>query len=118
MSSRRSTSLLSAAALVALALALAGCGGLSIFSSSTPKPPLPTFTPSAAIATAWTVSLGSKLETPLQAVVADGKVFAAHADGNIFVLDEKTGAVIARFTIPSGSGRIRRRQQQSGSLRV
>jgi outer membrane protein assembly factor BamB len=107
MMARRSTTLFASAAWASLAaLALSGCGGLSIFSSSTPKPPLPTFTPSATISTGWTMSLGGKLETPLQAVVVDGKVFAAHADGTIFVLDEKSGAVSSRFAIPAGSGRI------------
>jgi outer membrane protein assembly factor BamB len=90
----------------ALTLALTGCSSFSWLTGSTPKPPLPAVTGSATVVTAWTTSVGGKLDAPLQAVASDGKVFAAHADGNILIIDEKTGAVTSRFAIPAGSGRI------------
>jgi outer membrane protein assembly factor BamB len=86
---------------------LAGCSSMpSWLGGSTPKPPLPAVASSVPVNTAWSASLGGKLETPLQAAAANGKVFAAHADGSILVLDEKTGAIASRFSIPAGAGRI------------
>lgn len=93
-------------AAVAAAIALSGCGMTSWFSSATPKPALPAVGGGASIVTAWTVQLGGKLDVPLQATAVDGKVYAAHADGSLFAIDEKTGAVLSRFSLPAGSGRI------------
>jgi outer membrane protein assembly factor BamB len=96
---------LSALALVA-SITLSGCSALSWFSSTPAKPPLPPIAGGSSVVTAWTVPLGGKLDVALQATAVDGKVFAAHADGSIFAIDEKTGAVLNRFSLPAGSGRI------------
>jgi outer membrane protein assembly factor BamB len=97
---------LRALTLVATSLALGGCGSLSWFSNATPKPALPAVSGGGSLVTAWTVALGGKLDVPLQATAVDGKVYAAHADGSIFAIDEKTGAIQSRFALPAGSGRI------------
>jgi outer membrane protein assembly factor BamB len=93
--------------LAALAtLALSGCSALSFFSSTPAKPKLPAVSGGAAVDTAWTVSLGGKHNVAISPVVADGKVFAAHPEGTVVVVDEKTGAPSGRITLPAGAGRI------------
>jgi outer membrane protein assembly factor BamB len=99
----RHTTLLSA---LLASLTLSGCSALSWFSSTPAKPPLPAVSGGASVVTGWTVSLGGKMDVPLQATAVGGKVFAAHADGSMFAIDEKNGAIINRFALPAGSGRI------------
>ncbi len=89
-----------------LTLGLSGCGGLSIFSSKVDKPPLPAASNTVVISPTWSVTLGGSHNVPLLPALADDKVFAAHPDGTIVVVDEKTGAQVARFALPSGSGRV------------
>ncbi|TAG47310.1 MAG: outer membrane protein assembly factor BamB [Betaproteobacteria bacterium] len=88
------------------ALGLTGCGTTSWFSNSTPKPALPAVSGGATLLTAWSSSLGGKLESSLQATSENGRVFAAHSDGSVLVIDEKTGAITNRFSLPAGAGRI------------
>jgi outer membrane protein assembly factor BamB len=100
---RRSATLL----LIALISgALSGCSYLSFFSSTPAKPKLPAVSGGGVVDTAWTVSLGGKHNVSIAPVVADGKVFAAHPDGAVIVVDEKNGAQSARFALPSGAGKI------------
>jgi outer membrane protein assembly factor BamB len=86
--------------------ALNGCSYIPWFGSSAAKPPLPKADGATAVSPAWTVSIGGSHTSALIPAVADGKVYAAHADGTIVVVDEKTGAQNARFAIPTGSGRV------------
>jgi outer membrane protein assembly factor BamB len=97
------------AAILLIALvsgALSGCGALSFLSSTPAKPKLPAVSGGAVVETSWTVSLGGKHNVSITPVVAEGKVFAAHPDGAVVVVDEKTGAQSARFTLPAGAGKI------------
>ncbi len=98
--------LVSLGAALGATMGLTGCSTFSWFSSSTPKPALPAVAGGATLVTAWTASLGGKLEAPLQAAVENGRVFAAHSDGSVLVIDEKTGAIASRFSLPAGAGRI------------
>jgi outer membrane protein assembly factor BamB len=97
------------AALTAIALSiggLSGCSYLPFLSGKTAKPPLPAASNAVAVSAAWSLSLGASHNVPLVAAVADGKVFAAHPDGTIAIVDEKTGAQNTRFALPTGSGRV------------
>ena len=93
---------LTVAALVAVTVS--GCGSFSPFSSDKKVLPLPAVTGSASVVTAWQSALGGKQLSNLIPAVVNGRVYAAHPDGAVVVLDEKTGALVARFQIPSGKG--------------
>ena len=95
------------ASFVAVALSLSACSSFSWFSSSDKKIlPLPAVTGSATVLAQWQSALGGKQTSSLIPAVANGKVFAAHPSGAILVLDEKSGAVIGRFQIPTGKGSV------------
>jgi outer membrane protein assembly factor BamB len=98
-----------AAAFAAIALcigAISGCSYIPFLGSSTEKPKLPQASGNLAMTPNWSVSLGGSHAASVTPAVADGKVYASHADGTILVVDEKTGAQNARISLPAGSGRI------------
>ena len=97
-----------AIAVIALAsLALGGCSYLpAAFGGSVAKPKLPEAPGAVAVTPSWTVSLGGSQLAALLPAVADGKVYAAHQDGSIIVVDEKSGAQNARWSLPQGAGRV------------
>jgi outer membrane protein assembly factor BamB len=91
---------------MASCVALAGCSSFSLFGGDKKVSPLPAVSGSASSVTAWQAALGGKQVSSLMPAVANGRVYAAHPDGAVLVLDEKTGAVVARFQIPSGKGLV------------
>ncbi|MGL4232349.1 MAG: outer membrane protein assembly factor BamB [Casimicrobium sp.] len=97
------------AAFSAIALftgAISGCSYIPWLGSSNAKPQLPKADGASAVTPAWTVSVGGSHTSALVPAVADGRVYVAHPDGTILVVDEKTGAQNARFSLPAGSGKI------------
>ncbi len=95
------------ATVVAFSLSLSACSSFSWFTSSDKKIlPLPAVTGSASITALWQSALGGKQTSSLIPAVANGKVFAAHPNGAIVVLDEKSGATTGRFQIPAGKGAL------------
>lgn len=92
------------AGLATLALALTACSSISWFGSEKKVLPLPTLSGSATVSTTWQSPLGNKLTGSLVPAVANGRVYAAHPSGAIIIADEKTGAVVSRFQLPSGKG--------------
>jgi outer membrane protein assembly factor BamB len=103
----RKTSRITAFSAIALFIgALSGCSYIPLIGSSNDKPKLPVASSNLAVTPNWTVSLGSSHAASITPAVADGKVYAAHADGTIIVVDEKSGTQNSRFALPAGSGRI------------
>jgi outer membrane protein assembly factor BamB len=100
---RRSAAYSSIALLI---VALSGCSYIPFLGSSDAKPPLPKASGTLAVTPNWSLPLGGKHIASLSPAVADGKVYAAHPDGTIIVVDEKSGAQNARFALPAGSGKI------------
>ena len=99
--------LLQRASLLTVAMTLAGCSSMSWFSSSDKKIlPLPAVTGSASVTTGWQNALGGKQTSSLIPAVANGRVYAAHPSGTVIVADEKSGAVVGRFQVPSGKGTV------------
>lgn len=99
--------LLQRASLLTVAMTLASCSSMSWFSSSDKKIlPLPAVTGSASVATGWQNALGGKQTSSLIPAVANGRVYAAHPSGTVIVADEKSGAVVGRFQVPSGKGTV------------
>ncbi len=88
------------------ALILAGCSSFSWFSSDKKPLPLPAVTGSAGVITGWQSALGGKQTSSLIPAVANGRVYAAHPSGTVVVSDEKTGASVARFQVPTGKGLV------------
>ncbi len=87
--------------------ALSGCSYFSWLGGSSSKTtPLPKADGAAAIAPAWTLAVGGSQASALVPMVDGGKVYAAHPDGTIVVADEKTGAQLARFSLPQGAGKL------------
>jgi outer membrane protein assembly factor BamB len=93
------------AAAVASTVVLSGCAS-SLFGGEKKVSPLPAVSGSATTVTAWQSALGGKQTSSLMPAVANGRVYAAHPDGAVLVLDEKTGGVVSRFQIPTGKGMI------------
>lgn len=96
-------------ALSAIALfvaALSGCSYIPFFGSSNEKPKLPSVSGTNAVNTVWSVGLGGAHNAAVIPAIDAGRVVAAHADGTIVVADAATGATNARFSLPTGSGRI------------
>ena len=99
--------LLQRASLLTVAMTLASCSSMSWFSSSDKKIlPLPAVTGSASVTTGWQNALGGKQTSSLIPAVANGRVYAAHPSGTVIVADEKSGAVVGRFQVPSGKGTV------------
>ena len=99
--------LLQRASLLTVAMTLAGCSSMSWFSSSDKKILLlPAVTGSASVTTGWQNALGGKQTSSLIPAVANGRVYAAHPSGTVIVADEKSGAVVGRFQVPSGKGTV------------
>ncbi len=96
------------AGLLAMAMTVTGCSSLpSWFGGSDKKVlPLPAVTGSASVITGWQNALGGKQTSSLIPAVANGRVYAAHPSGAVIVADEKSGAVVARFQVPSGKGTV------------
>ncbi len=92
------------AAIAFFAWASSGCSYIPIFGSSNAKPALPRTSANLAVTPHWSVALGGSHRAAITPAVADGKVYAAHADGTITIVDEKTGAQTARFSM--GPGKI------------
>ena len=93
---------------MAMAMTLAGCSSLpSWFGGSDKKVlPLPAVTGSASVITGWQNALGGKQTSSLIPARANGRVYAAHPSGAVIVVDEKSGAVVARFQVASGKGTV------------
>jgi outer membrane protein assembly factor BamB len=85
-------------------LALSGCSSFSIFGSEKKILPLPAVTGSASVVTAWQAALGAAQASSLMPAVANGRVYAVHPSGAVVVFDEKTGAAVSRFQVPTGKG--------------
>ena len=99
----------SGALLAALAsLALAGCSSMPSWLGGSEKKvlPLPAITGSAGVVTSWQTPLGGKQTSSLIPAVDNGRVYAAHPDGSVVVVDEATGAVVARYQVPGGKGAV------------
>lgn len=94
--------------LATVATTLAGCGSMpSWFGGSDKKIlPLPAVTGSASVTTGWQNALGGKQTSSLIPAVANGRVYAAHPTGTVIVADEKSGAVVGRFQVPTGKGTV------------
>ena len=89
-----------------VALAVSGCSSFSFFGSDKKVLPLPAVTGNAGVVTGWQSALGGKQTSSLIPAVANGRVYAAHPSGAVLVHDEKTGAVVGRFQVPIGKGRV------------
>ena len=91
---------------LALAVTLAGCGSMPSWLGGGDKKilPLPAVTGSAVVTTSWQNAVGGSQTSSLIPAVANGRVYAAHSSGGVLVADEKTGAVVGRFQVPSGKG--------------
>ena len=101
-------SLLTVAMLAMVAMTLAGCSSMPSWLGGSDKKilPLPAVTGSASVATGWQQTLGGKQTSSLIPAVANGRVYAAHPSGVVIVADEKSGAVVGRFQVPSGKGTV------------
>lgn len=91
-----------AATALATTLALSGCAWLtSWFSSkgSVQPSPLPEFTPTLNVTSAWSVSLGNGRDAFLRPAVLNDAVFAAAANGVVQRIDPASGAVRWRTDI-------------------
>lgn len=88
------------AALAGLVLLLiTGCSSLNPFSRKAPRnepAPLAKFSPSLATRTVWTANLGKSGDVVLAPVFAEGRIFAASAEGDIAALEASTGKFIWR----------------------
>jgi outer membrane protein assembly factor BamB len=87
-------------------LALSGCSSFSIFGSEKKILPLPAVTGSASVVTPWQAALGAAQASSLMPAVANGRVYAVHPGGAVVVFDEKTGAAVSRFQVPTGKGLV------------
>ena len=106
-------------ALAGLALSLSACSSFSWFSSGDKKIlPLPAITGNASVSAGWQSALGGKQTSSLIPAVANGKVYAAHPDGAVVVVDEKSGTSVGRFQIPGGKGYVSGGVAASGDLIV
>jgi outer membrane protein assembly factor BamB len=87
---------------VALALALAGCGGmkdrlvdyLSDDDTALPPSPLVEFQPTIAVEELWSIGIGGgtdKRFLKLAPVVEDGRIFAAERGGHVYAIAPDTG---------------------------
>ena len=84
---------------------LAGCSSLNPFSSkSTRNEPaaLVSFKPSMKLSTVWSSSVGKSGTYVFSPALADGKVFAASADGDIMAIDVKSGKTLWRINAGMG----------------
>lgn len=71
-------------AVMALAIAVAGCSSLNPFASSKPKPAaLTTFTSTAQLSTLWTADIGKSGNYVFQPAVVDNSVYAAANNGDV-----------------------------------
>ena len=96
------------ASLLAVAMTLAGCGSMPSWLGGGDKKilPLPAVTGSSSVVTRWQNALGGKQTSSLIPAVANGRVYAAHPSGTVIVADEKSGAIVGRFQVPSGKGMV------------
>jgi outer membrane protein assembly factor BamB len=92
----------------ALALTLAGCGGMSLnpldwFMRSSPPPPAPLVEIANPIPTRtlWQASIGKAGLGAFTPAVAGGHVYAAAEDGTLVKLDAASGKELWRIRIPS-----------------
>ena len=90
-------------AALALALGLAGCStydplvALGIRSENPNKPtPLAPITEKVAMRLAWSTNVGKAGGFPLRPQAEGGRVYAASSEGQVLVLEEDTGKVLAR----------------------
>ena len=99
---------LTVAMVAMVAMTLAGCSSMPSWLGGSDKKilPLPAVTGSASVATGWQQTLGGKQTSSLIPAVANGRVYAAHPSGVVIVADEKSGAVVGRFQVPSGKGTV------------
>ena len=99
---------LTVAMVAMVAVTLAGCSSMPSWLGGSDKKilPLPAVTGSASVATGWQQTLGGKQTSSLIPAVANGRVYAAHPSGVVIVADEKSGAVVGRFQVPSGKGTV------------
>ena len=99
---------LTVATVAMVAMTLAGCSSMPSWLGGSDKKilPLPAVTGSASVATGWQQTLGGKQTSSLIPAVANGRVYAAHPSGVVIVADEKSGAVVGRFQVPSGKGTV------------
>ncbi len=84
---------------------LAGCSSLNPFASKKPRnepAPLVSFKPSMNVRTQWTASIGKAGEYVLSPAVADGKVYAASADGELASFDASSGKQLWRTRAGTG----------------
>ena len=89
-----------------VALTVAGCSSMSWFGSDKKILPLPAVTGSAGVITSWQNALGGKQTSSLIPAVANGRVYAAHPSGAVIVADEKSGASVGRFQVPTSKGMV------------
>ena len=96
------------ASLLAVVVTLAGCSSMPSWLGGNDKKvlPLPAVTGRAGVVTGWQSTLGGKQTSSLIPAVANGHVYAAHPNGAVLVHDEKTGAVVGRFQVPTGKGMV------------
>jgi outer membrane protein assembly factor BamB len=92
----------------ALALTLAGCGGMSLnpldwFMRSAPPPPAPLVQIANPIPTRtlWQASIGKAGLGTFMPAVAGGRVYAAAEDGTVVKIDAASGKELWRTRIPS-----------------
>ncbi len=91
-------------AVLLLAL-LAGCSSLNPFSGKSARnqpAPLATFTPSMTARTLWSASVGKSGDYFLMPVVAQDKVYAAGADGELASFDAASGKALWRAKVADG----------------
>lgn len=88
-----------------LAALLAGCSSLNPFSGGKTRnapAPLVEFKPTMTTRTLWTADVGKSSDYFLMPVVAQGKVYAAGADGELASFDVTSGKVLWRTKVVGG----------------
>lgn len=84
---------------------LAGCASLNPFSSKKPRnepAPLVSFKPSMTVRTVWTASIGKSGDYLLAPAFADGRIYAASAEGDLAAFDAASGKQLWR--VKAGTG--------------
>lgn len=84
---------------------LAGCASLNPFSSKKPRnepAPLVSFKPSMTARTVWTASIGKSGDYLLAPALADGRIYAASAEGDLAGFDAASGKQLWR--VKAGTG--------------